>query len=122
MELTAIVTVLAVLQYSFFGIQVGSMRPRLNIKAPATTGTPEFERMFRVHYNTMEQMVAFLPAYSPDFNPIEKMWSKVKAHLRRAKARTEDTLNRAVARALKRVTHNDAAGWFKHCGYQRTQS
>jgi len=62
MELTAIVTVLAVLQYSFFGIQVGSMRPRLNIKAPATTGTPEFERMFRVHYNTMEQMVAFLPA------------------------------------------------------------
>lgn len=62
MELTAIVTVLALLQYLFFATQVGSMRPRLGIKAPETTGTPEFERMFRVHYNTMEQLVAFLPA------------------------------------------------------------
>lgn len=62
MEITAIVTVLVLLQYLFFAIQVGSMRPRLGIKAPATTGTPEFERMFRVHYNTMEQLLAFLPA------------------------------------------------------------
>ena len=62
MELTAIVTVLALLQYSWFAIQVGSMRARHGIKAPATVGAPEFERAFRVHYNTMEQLVAFLPA------------------------------------------------------------
>ena len=62
MELTAIVTVLAVLQFVFFGVQVGSMRVKYGIKAPATDGKPEFERMFRVHYNTMEQLVAFLPA------------------------------------------------------------
>jgi hypothetical protein len=62
MELTAIVTVLALLQFIFFGIQVGSRRVKLGIKAPLTEGTPEFDRMFRVHYNTMEQLVAFLPA------------------------------------------------------------
>jgi transposase len=64
----------------------------------------------------------FLPPYSPDLNPIEKMWSKVKAHLCRAKARTERALHRAIAAALKNVTATDAEGWFKHCGYRHTQS
>ena len=62
MELTVIVTVLALLQFIFFGIQVGSMRVKHGVKAPEVTGPPAFERMFRVHYNTMEQLVAFLPA------------------------------------------------------------
>ena len=64
----------------------------------------------------------FLPPYSPDLNPIEKMWSKVKAYLRRVKARTETALNNAVAAALETVTPGDAAAWFAHCGYGRTQS
>lgn len=64
----------------------------------------------------------FLPPYSPDLNPIEKMWSKVKAHLRRAKARTTQALDRAVAAALNSITARDAAGWFKHCGYRYVQS
>ena len=59
----------------------------------------------------------FLPAYSPDFNPIEKMWSKVKAHLRAAEARTLEALNHAIAAALTNVTANDARGWFASCGY-----
>ena len=59
----------------------------------------------------------FLPAYSPDFNPIEKMWSKVKAHLRAAEARTLPALNEAIAAALATVTANDARGWFASCGY-----
>jgi hypothetical protein len=58
-----------------------------------------------------------LPAYSPDLNPIEKMWSKVKALLRSAKARTPAALNRAIARALAAVTAKDAQGWFAACGY-----
>lgn len=62
--------------------------------------------------------VWYLPPYSPDFNPIEKMWSKVKAYLRKAKARTSNTLLRAVGRALRTVTAADAAGWFQHCGYR----
>ena len=61
--------------------------------------------------------VAFLPAYSPDFNPLEKMWSKVKQWLRGAQARTRETLAVAIADALRRVTRQDAINWFASCGY-----
>lgn len=61
--------------------------------------------------------VRFLPAYSPDLNPIEMMWSKVKALLRAAEARTADQLQHAIAQALQRVTPRDAAHWFAACGY-----
>lgn len=59
----------------------------------------------------------FLPAYSPDLNPIEKMWSKVKQSLRSAEARTRRTLIKAIASALRGVTPQDAIGWFASCGY-----
>ncbi len=59
----------------------------------------------------------FLPPYSPDLNPIEKMWSKVKAILRKLKARTEKELIAAIAQALEAVTPSDCHGWFKSCGY-----
>ena len=61
--------------------------------------------------------LCFLPPYSPDLNPIEKMWSKVKAILRKLKARTEQALITAIAQALESVTAADAKGWFKSCGY-----
>ncbi len=61
--------------------------------------------------------VLFLPAYSPDFNPIEKMWSKVKASLRSAEARTLAALQEAIAAALAKVTAQDARNWFVSCGY-----
>jgi len=61
--------------------------------------------------------VRFLPPYSPDLNPIEKMWSKVKEILRSAKARTQEALEDAIARALAAVTPDDAMGWFASCGY-----
>lgn len=61
--------------------------------------------------------VAFLPAYSPDLNPIEKMWSKVKQFLRSAEARTREALTAAIAAALQSVTHQDAVNWFAACGY-----
>ncbi len=61
--------------------------------------------------------VYFLPAYSPDLNPIEKMWSKVKQLLRSAEARTEEALHAAIAAALAKVTPQDAAHWFASCGY-----
>jgi transposase len=59
----------------------------------------------------------FLPAYSPDLNPIEMMWSKVKQILRSLKARTQEELFDAVAKALSMVTADDAQGWFTSCGY-----
>jgi len=61
--------------------------------------------------------VLFLPAYSPDLNPIEKMWSKIKNCLRSAEARTEATLIEAIAAALQKVTRQDAMNWFASCGY-----
>jgi transposase len=61
--------------------------------------------------------VLFLPAYSPDLNPIEKMWSKVKALLRRAEARTPSDLITAIGQALASVTPQDALGWFTSCDY-----
>ncbi len=56
----------------------------------------------------------FQPAYSPDFNPIEECWSKVKALLRRAKARTREALIEAIGDALNAVTPEDTRGWFIH--------
>lgn len=73
MDLIAIVTVLALLQFTWFGIEVGSLRGKHDIKAPAMFGQTEFDRMYRVHYNTMEQLVVFLPAlwlYAHMVNPV----------------------------------------------------
>lgn len=61
--------------------------------------------------------VRFLPVYSPDLNPIEMMWSKVKALLRKAQARNHPDLLRAIASALAAVSSQDALGWFAACGY-----
>lgn len=60
----------------------------------------------------------FLPAYSPDYSPIEETFSKVKAFLRRVGARTHEALQEAIGQALETVTAADASGWFTHCGYQ----
>jgi transposase len=59
----------------------------------------------------------FLPAYSPDFSPIEETFSKLKTFLRRAGARTREALQDAICQALLTVTAQDAHGWFRHCGY-----
>jgi transposase len=66
-------------------------------------------------------IVCFLPPYSPDLNPIEKMWSKVKEILRSLKARTAEALLDAIGVALRSVTTTDAEGWFAHCGYGNTE-
>ena len=58
----------------------------------------------------------YLPPYSPDLNPIEPMWSKVKGSLRSAKARTQEELDEAVAAALSQITPADASSFFGHCG------
>ncbi len=61
--------------------------------------------------------VVFLPAYSPDFNPIEEAFSKIKAILKKKAARAREALIEAIGRALEAVTRQDAWGWFAHCGY-----
>jgi transposase len=62
----------------------------------------------------------YLPPYSPDLNPIEEAFAKLKALLRRAGARTREALIEAMGRALDAVTASDARGFFEHCGYRAT--
>src|SRR6476659_4850727 len=59
----------------------------------------------------------YLPSYSPDLSPIEPGWAKVKSYLRRVAARTVEALGQALAPALDSITAQDAAAFFRHCGY-----
>ena len=62
--------------------------------------------------------LSFLPSYSPDLNPIEEAFSKIKNIVRKAGARTREALDEAMGEALRVVTLEDVAGWFSHCGYE----
>ena len=62
MELPALVTAIALLEYMFISFRVGTSRQRYEVPAPATSGHPEWDRMFRVQQNTLEQLIVFLPA------------------------------------------------------------
>lgn len=59
----------------------------------------------------------YLPPYSPDYSPIESCWSKLKAILRKAKARSREALDEALTQAIEHITQSDAKGWFNLCGY-----
>jgi transposase len=61
--------------------------------------------------------VVYLPPYSPDFNPIEEAFSKIKRLLREVEARTREALVEAIGAAISVVTASDARGFFEHCGY-----
>ena len=72
--------------------------------------------------NLLEQagvQYLYLPPYSPDLNPIEKMWSKPKAFLRKAKVRLLEKLPDVVRVAFKTISSHDCSGWFRFCGYSR---
>jgi transposase len=60
----------------------------------------------------------YLPPYSPDFNPIEQAFSKLKSYLREACARSQKTLMEVIGQALSTITASDAEGFFEHCGYR----
>ena len=75
----------------------------------------------RERIESVGAQLEYLPAYSPDFNPIEQCWSKLKAHLRKVSARTSERLDEAITEAFWSITPSDAAGWFEHCGYRVKQ-
>ena len=75
--------------------------------------SPEVGRLVR----RVGAEVRFLPAYSPDLNPIEKMWSKIKALLRSAEARTTEELDQAIRHVFSKITAKGAVGYFASCGY-----
>ena len=67
--------------------------------------------------DSSEGRCIYLPPYSPDLNPIEKLWSTVKSFLRKFKARTLDALPNAIQCAFQTVSPSDCSGWFHSCGY-----
>lgn len=75
MEAVIIVTILALMQFYWYGIEVGKMRAKHQVKAPAMTGAPEFERMVRVQQNTMEQLLMFLPALWIFADMVNPLWA-----------------------------------------------
>lgn len=79
--------------------------------------TAEVERLIR----SAGAEVRYLPPYSPDLNPIEEMFSKLKEFLRAAEARGIDELIGAMGDALRAVTPGNILGWFGHCGYRYVQ-
>ena len=81
-----------------------------NLSAHKVAGLEELVRSRGAH-------LIYLPPYSPDFNPIELAWSKVKSILRRIKARTFSDLIDALKVALEAITTQDIHAWFAHCGY-----
>lgn len=81
-----------------------------NLSAHKVAGLEELIRSCGAH-------LIYLPPYSPDFNPIELVWSKVKTILRRLKARTLPDLIEALKQALQAITTQDIHSWFAHCGY-----
>jgi transposase len=60
----------------------------------------------------------YLPPYSPDYNPIEQAFSKLKSYLRAACARSQDTLMEVIGEALSTISASDVEGFFEHCGYR----
>ena len=78
---------------------------------------PHKHRRVKELIEQADATLLYLPPYSPDFNPIEMIWSKVKRLLRSFAARTIDALHEAFGRAFAAVTTGDIAGCFRHCGY-----
>jgi transposase len=74
---------------------------------------PELEAMIQARGAELKR----LPRYSPEFNPIELLWSKLKHYIRKARADTNEALLGALEQAAECITGEDAAGWFAHCGY-----
>ncbi|MEM1095239.1 MAG: transposase [Bacteroidota bacterium] len=62
--------------------------------------------------------VKALPRYSPEYNPIEMLWSKLKHWIKKAKVDTADALEKALESSVERVVATDAQGWFEHCGFR----
>jgi transposase len=73
----------------------------------------------REHIEARSCELLFLPPYSPDLNPIEEAFSKIKGLLRKVEARTREALIEAMGAAISAVTAREARGFFEHCGYRR---
>ena len=72
----------------------------------------------RARIESVGAELLYLPRYSPEYNPVEELWSKLKSVLRAIAARTSEALDAAITAAFESITVEDIRGWFRHCGYR----
>lgn len=77
MEYTIVIIMIALTQYMLFGLRAGVTRPKYNVHPPKTTGNETWERIYRVHQNTMEQLVVFIPAMLTFTHYVSQIWAVV---------------------------------------------
>ncbi len=101
---------------TFLGFLAGRVLPKLRPGQVVIMDNPRVHHIDGVRQLIEEAQcrLLYLPTYSPELNPIEECWSKMKAGLRAIKARTQDVLETAVQVVARTVTSQDAAGWFAH--------
>jgi transposase len=94
---------------------VPTLRPGMTVVLDNLRGHTPVEA--RTAIEAADCSLCFLPAYSPDFNPIELAFAKLKTHLRTVAARAFDPLVNAIGDGLTAITTTDIAGFYRHCGY-----
>jgi len=104
----------------FFSFVERSLLPQLKPKHTVIMDNVKFHLQARIKeaIESKGAKIIFLPPYSPDLNPIENMWSKVKNTLRKLAPRTARAFKKSIRIAFEEITKTDLAGWFKHCGYE----
>jgi transposase len=104
----------------FYCFIENSLLPQLNQKHIVIMDNVKFHLQARIKeaIESVGAKIIFLPPYSPDYNPIENMWSKIKTTLRKIAPRTTRGFKKAIKIAFEGITKSDLVGWFKHCGYK----
>ncbi len=105
--------------YSFITFLEKYLCPKLHSKHIVIMDNVKFHHNIDVK-NIIESTgakIIFLPPYSPDYSPIENMWSKIKAYLRNISASTVEILKKAINNSISTVKSMDLRNWFRHCGY-----
>jgi transposase len=104
----------------FFTFIERSLLPQLKPKHIVIMDNVKFHLQTRIKeaIESRGAKIIFLPPYSPDLNPIENMWSKIKNTLRKLMPRTTRAFKKAIRIAFEEINKLDLVGWFKHCGYK----
>lgn len=123
--LVAVMTVAAATSTAVFlafieGVLIPALRTRPGALVVMDNLAPHKAACVRAALDRAGLEHRYLPAYSPDLNPIEPCWSKLKSDLRSAAPRSIDSLNNTLPGALDAITPDNARAWFRHCGYRST--
>jgi transposase len=104
----------------FYSFTERSLLPQLKSRHIVIMDNVKFHLQARIKelIESTGAKIIFLPPYSPDLNPIENMWSKIKNTLRKLAPRTSRKFKKSIQVAFEEITKTDLIGWFKHCGYK----